>query len=250
MPPSTFTSDSPLHLAVIMDGNGRWATERGLPRSAGHTAGAEAVRRIVTAAPGAGIGTLSLYAFSADNWRRPEQEVDGLFTLFQSYLADELELLRQNGVRLTIIGRTDRLPLALRSAIRIAERGTAAGRRLHLRIAIDYSSRDALVGAANLVRGRPVDRHRLARLIGEADRGGTAPEVDLLIRTGGERRLSDFLLWESAYAELWFTDKRWPDFGETDLAAALAEFRGRDRRFGALPEPSNATQLRRAGGTR
>jgi len=250
MTSSTFGPEQSLHVAVIMDGNGRWATERGLPRSAGHAAGAEAVRRIVTAAPGAGIGTLSLYAFSADNWRRPREEVDGLFTLLQGYLADELELLRQNGVRLTIIGRTDRLPLALKAAIRLAERGTAAGRRLQLRIAIDYSSRDSLVGAANLVRGRPVDRARMARLIGEADRGGTVPEVDLLIRTGGERRLSDFLLWESAYAELWFTDKRWPDFDAVDLEGALTEFRGRERRFGALPEPSSSTQLRRAGGTR
>ena len=250
MTSSTFNSESRLHVAVIMDGNGRWATERGLPRSAGHKAGAEAVRRIVTAAPGAGIGTLSLNAFSSDNWRRPGEEVDGLFTLFQRYLAEELDLLRQNGVRLTIIGRTDRLPLVLRSAIRMAEKGTAAGRRLHLRIAIDYSSRDALVGAASLVRGRPIDRTRMARLIGEADRGGSAPEVDLLIRTGGERRLSDFLLWESAYAELWFTDQRWPDFGTADLEQALLEFNQRERRFGGLPAAPITPPLRRAGGTR
>jgi undecaprenyl diphosphate synthase len=226
---------TPFHLAVIMDGNGRWATERGLTRSAGHAAGAEAVRRIVTAAPEAGIGTLSLYAFSADNWRRPEDEVGGLLDLFQSYLGSEAERLCQNGVRLSVMGRRDRLPLALQAAIRLAERATAPGRRLHLRIAIDYSSRDTLVRAASLVKGRPVDRARFGRLIGEADRGGTVPPVDLLIRTGGERRLSDFLLWELAYAELWFTDQRWPDFGAADLAEALADFHRRNRRFGGLP---------------
>jgi undecaprenyl diphosphate synthase len=249
MVPSTLAT--PLHLAIIMDGNGRWATERGLPRSAGHAAGAEAVRRIVEAAPGAGIGTLSLYAFSADNWRRPETEVGGLFDLFQSYLAAEPPRLSEGGVRLTVMGRRDRLPFGLQSAIRLAERTTASGRRLHLRIAIDYSARDTLVAAAGQVRNRPLSRERLARLIGEADRGGRAPEVDLLIRTGGERRLSDFLLWESAYAELWFSDIRWPDFGAADLAEALKDFRSRDRRFGGLsPEAGAPQSLRRAGGAR
>jgi undecaprenyl diphosphate synthase len=211
---STSTS---IHVGVIMDGNGRWALRRGLPRSVGHHAGVEAIRRTVEAAPGLGIATLSLFAFSSDNWARPAAEVQALMALFERFLRDEAGPLRSHDVRLSVIGRRDRLPPGVVSAIAVAEALTARGTRLHLRVAIDYSSRDAILEAARLGRA-------------------PAPDVDLLIRTGGEQRLSDFLLWESAYAELFFTARMWPDFDGDDLAAAVAEFRGRERRFGALPE--------------
>jgi len=200
-----------LHVAIIMDGNGRWATRRGLPRAAGHRAGADAVRRAVEAAPDLGIGALTLYAFSSDNWRRPPSEVATLMRLFARHLHTEAPRLTANGVRLTVVGRRDRLPALLVAAIETAERATADGDRLHLRLAVDYSARAAI-------------------------RAGTLlPDVDLLVRTGGEQRLSDFLLWECAYAELWFSDRMWPDFGAADLAAAVAAFEARERRFGGLP---------------
>lgn len=200
-----------LHLAIIMDGNGRWATRRGLPRAAGHRAGADAVRRAVEAASDLGIGALTLYAFSSDNWRRPPSEVATLMRLFARHLHTEVPRLTANGVRLTVVGRRDRLPAPLVAAIEAAERTTADGGRLRLRLAVDYSARAAIRAGAIL------------------------PDVDLLIRTGGEQRLSDFLLWECAYAELWFTACMWPDFGAADLAAALAAFQARERRFGGLP---------------
>jgi undecaprenyl diphosphate synthase len=210
-----------------MDGNGRWALGRGLPREAGHRAGVETVSRIVEAAPGAGIGTLSLFAFSSDNWRRPRLEVDALMRLLAQYLEKEADRCLRNGVRLEVIGRRDRLNSSLRQAIAQAEMATAAGKRLWLRIAFDYSGRDAILAAARRVGS--LSRESLGRALG--------PPVDLLIRTGGERRLSDFLLWECAYAELVFSPRMWPDFGAADLAAAVREFRGRDRRFGAIPPP-------------
>jgi undecaprenyl diphosphate synthase len=222
-----------LHVAIIMDGNGRWATRRGLPRSAGHRAGVEAIRRVVEVAPACGIGTLSLFAFSSDNWTRPADEVAVLMDLFARFLRGEAEPLRDREVRLSVIGRRDRLPAAVGSAVALAEACTARGRRLHLRVAVDYSSRDAILG---VVRGGPLEpptREGFAIRLGEAQ-GEPAPDVDLLIRTGGEQRLSDFLLWESAYAEFVFTARMWPDFRGEDLAAAVAEFRGRDRRFGGL----------------
>ena len=200
-----------LHVAIIMDGNGRWATRRGLPRVAGHRAGANAVRRIVEAAADLGIQALTLYAFSEDNWKRPAGEVTALMRIFARYLQVETPRLAANGIRLSIIGRRDRLAPQLIAAIDSAEAATADGERLHLRIAVDYSARAAI-------------------------RAGTVlPDVDLLIRTGGEQRLSDFLLWESAYAELWFTDCMWPAFTAAILAAALRDYQARDRRFGALP---------------
>ena len=224
-----------IHVAVIMDGNGRWALRRGLPRSAGHHAGVEAIRRLVEAAPGVGIGTLSLFAFSSDNWARPAEEVQILMGLFARFLRDEAGPLKAHDVRLSVIGRRDRLPREVVSAIAAAEAVTARGTRLHLRVAIDYSSRDAILEAARLGRLDDPTRESFASRLGEAH-GAPAPDVDLLIRTGGEQRLSDFLLWESAYAELFFTTRMWPDFHEDDLAAAVADFRGRDRRFGALSE--------------
>jgi undecaprenyl diphosphate synthase len=226
---------SSLHVAIIMDGNGRWAARRGLPREAGHRAGADAVRRVVRAAPGEGIGVLTLYAFSSDNWQRPRREVDALMTLFVEYFRGEAVECRDKGVRLTVVGRRDRLPLSLRAAIGSAERATAAGQRLWLRIALDYSSRDQILRAAARLGQRAAPRARFAAELGAVGHDRRpAPDVDLLIRTGGERRLSDFLLWESAYAELLFRDLAWPDFAESDLADALADFRRRERRFGGL----------------
>jgi undecaprenyl diphosphate synthase len=228
-------ADRGLHAALIMDGNGRWASLRGLPRVAGHREGAQAVRRVVEAAPGLGIGTLTLYAFSSDNWGRPPREVSALMRLFRAYLASETARCVENGVRLRVIGRRDRLGGALLRQIQAAEAATAGGGRLHLRIAIDYSARDALLRAAALAAGEEVDRDAFAALLGRALGGDDpAPDVDLLIRTGGEQRLSDFLLWESAYAELYFTPRMWPDFGAAALGEAVDWFHGRDRRFGKL----------------
>jgi undecaprenyl diphosphate synthase len=206
-----------------MDGNGRWATSRNLPRIAGHRAGAEAVRRVVEAAPELGIRIVTLYAFSADNWKRPEQEVHALMRLFQSFLLKEVARCRENGVRLSVIGRRDRLPEPLPVLIADAEAATAHCRRLHLRIAVDYSSRDAILKAAEC----GISREKMSKRLG--------PDVDLVIRTSGEQRLSDFLLWECAYAEMHFTQTHWPDFGREDLERALSDFRCRERRYGALP---------------
>jgi len=232
------STSSSIHVAVIMDGNGRWAVRRGLPRSAGHHAGVDAIRRVVETAPELGIGTLSLFAFSSDNWARPAEEVQILMALFGRFLRDEAGPLRAHDVRLSVIGRRDRLPPEVVAAIAAAEALTARGARLHLRVAIDYSSRYAILEAARLGRRDDATRERFAVRLGEIH-GVPAPDVDLLIRTGGEQRLSDFLLWESAYAELFFTARMWPDFRGDDLAAAVAEFRGRDRRFGALPETAS-----------
>ena len=226
---------SGLHVAIVMDGNGRWATARGLPRRRGHEAGARAVRTAVEAALAHGIGTLTLYAFSADNWKRPPREVGALLALFRRYLDGERQRLVEQGIRLSIVGRRDRLPVSLLAAIEHAERDTAAGARMHLRVAIDYSARDAIVAAARLAGGTAVSRERFAELLGKVQHGGVARDVDLLIRTGGERRLSDFLLWECAYAELWFTPRAWPDFNAEILRAAIHDFAARERRFGALP---------------
>lgn len=208
-----------------MDGNGRWAAARGLPRLAGHRAGIEAARRAVRCAPDLGIGVLTLFAFSADNWKRPAEEVAGLMRLLRTYIEREAAVCLENGVRVEAIGRRDRLGEELRDAIGRAESATADGGKLRLRIAIDYSARDAIVAAARGVR--EWSREALGSALG--------PPVDLLIRTGGERRLSDFLLWECAYAELVFTRVMWPDFGEEDLRSAVREFRGRERRFGGVP---------------
>jgi undecaprenyl diphosphate synthase len=224
-----------LHVAIIMDGNGRWAMARGRGRSHGHRAGARAVRRVVEAAPGLGIGILTLYAFSADNWRRPAAEVRGLMRLFRDYLRAETERCVRNGVRLEIVGRRDRLDQTLRQAVESAEQMTRFGTRLLLRIAIDYSSRDAILRAAQCLRdGTVPGRESFTRLLAIVDHGTPVPELDLLIRTGGERRLSDFLLWEAAYAELVFTETMWPDFDADSLLAAVRDFLGRDRRFGAV----------------
>jgi undecaprenyl diphosphate synthase len=232
----TARADGGLHVAVIMDGNGRWAAGRGLPRVAGHSEGAAAVRRTVEHAPRTGIGTLTLYAFSSDNWKRPAREVAALMRLFRKHLASETPKLIENGVRLTIIGRRDRLSDSLQRAISAAEDATVRGTRLHLRVAIDYSARDLLIRAARqCAMGGEEDRDAFAEALGRAyGDAGPARDVDLLIRTGGEQRLRDFLLWECAYAELCFLDCMWPEFGEAELRGAVEWFRGRQRRYGGL----------------
>lgn len=223
-----------LHVAIIMDGNGRWAAQRGLPRVAGHRAGVAAVRRVVQCARLIGIGKLTVYAFSADNWKRPPFEVRSVLALIAAYLRWEREALRDADVRVEAIGRRDRLPRMLLREIEQCEEATSGGRGLHLRVAVDYSSREtmarAAMGAMRGLNGSSTTesvRRAIEETLREA--GG---DVDLLIRTGGEKRLSDFLLWESAYAELVFTDRMWPDFDGEDLEAAVGEFRRRERRFG------------------
>jgi len=231
---STVDRQDPLHVAIIMDGNGRWAARRGLARSAGHEAGVQAVRRVVEAAPDLGVTSLTLFAFSSDNWRRPRPEVSALMSLLRKYLRAELQRLVESETRLTVIGRRDRLPDGLSNEIARAERASHAGKRLNLQIALDYSARDAIVNAAAgwLAEDSP-SREAFGRML--AWQGcGAGSDVDLLIRTGGEKRLSDFLLWESAYAELCFVDTMWPDFGADDLARAIADFFQRERRFGGL----------------
>ncbi len=251
MSPSTLTVSrwsAPAHVAVIMDGNGRWATRRGRPRTAGHLAGARALRPIVRAAADAGVKALTLYAFSADNWARPAEEVRALMTLFARYMRAEAARCAADGVRLQVIGRRDRLDPTLRGAIAAAELATRAGRALRLRIAVDYSARDAIVAAASGCAAAPASdaraaRDRFARAVAAASHDPDPPgDVDLLVRTGGELRLSDFLLWECAYAELWFTDVLWPDFTPGDFGAALAAFAQRRRRFGALPDAEAAPE--------
>jgi undecaprenyl diphosphate synthase len=215
-----------------MDGNGRWASRLGLPRAAGHRAGAESLRGIVEAAPTLGVGTLTAYAFSSDNWKRPPEEVEMLMALLAWYLGEETPRLLSSGVRLSVIGRRDRLPAPLIDAIRNAELKTSECIRMHLRLAIDYSSREAILRATQMSGG---SMERFEEFLGAAQH-----PVDLLIRTGGEQRLSDFLLWECAYAELVFTPRMWPEFNGVDLRQAIREFHRRERRFGAIPAFTSA----------
>jgi undecaprenyl diphosphate synthase len=210
---------TPLHVAIIPDGNGRWAAARQRPRTDGHRAGATSVRRTVESAPAHGIGMMTLYAFSSDNWQRPQSEVETLMRLFEQYLRGETGRCVEEGVRVRVVGRRDRLATRLLRAIDATESATIACERLQLNLAVDYSSRDAI------------------------RRGELLPPVDLLIRTGGEQRLSDFLLWECAYAELHFIDEHWPDFGANELARAVADFHSRERRFGRVGAPMTATMV-------
>lgn len=228
-----------------MDGNGRWAGARGWPRSAGHRAGARAVRQIIEAAPGLGIGTLTLYAFSADNWQRPPREVVSLMRLLRVYLHMETDECVTRGVRLSVIGRREGLPQPLLSAMEAAEAATAGGQVLHLRLAVNYSARSAIIRAASrLDPDREPSYETFAQLLGEVDHdSGPVPDVDLLIRTGGEQRLSDFLLWECAYAELVFTPRMWPDFTADDLASAVHEYHRRERRFGRVAAPESRHRI-------
>lgn len=216
-----------------MDGNGRWAVRRGLPRFQGHAAGSKAVRRAVEAAAAdERLGVLTLYAFSAENWKRPRTEVQALMALFEEHLNSEAARCREQGVRLEVIGRRDRLRPRLVEAIERVERATAGGTRLHLRIAVDYSARDAVLRA---VADGPAAEDFERALARATFADPATPPIDLLIRTGGERRLSDQFAWEAAYAELLFLDKMWPQFSGRDLRAAVDELARRERRFGALP---------------
>jgi len=233
-----------MHVAIIMDGNGRWAERRGQRRTAGHRAGARAVRRVVEAAVRSGVRVLTLYAFSSDNWSRPREEVDALMRLLKWYLQNEIKRCVDNGVRVNLIGRRDRLGRELVRVIEHTERETAGGSRMTLQLAVDYSARESIMRAveesAAEARVEPESAgERLSRFAARIANAIRSPisdsRVDLLIRTGGERRLSDFLLWESAYAELVFVEECWPDFNEAGFNAALEEFRRRERRFGGLP---------------
>jgi undecaprenyl diphosphate synthase len=233
------TSQTGLHVAIIMDGNGRWATHRNLPRVAGHRAGVASVRRVVEQAPALDIRALTLYAFSSDNWARPAEEVRSIFWIIRAFLRLECDRLCRQGVRVEAIGRRDRIPPPLLREIERTESLTASGPTLLLRIAIDYSARASIADAVTMFASstaEPLATDRMRAIINHTLTSGCG-EVDLLIRTGGEKRLSDYLLWESAYAELFFTDRMWPDFDANDLEAAVNDFRHRERRFGAVPVP-------------
>jgi undecaprenyl diphosphate synthase len=236
VPASAVGAAPPLHVAIISDGNGRWATSQGLPRSAGHRAGAQAARRVIEAAPRLGIHTLTLFALSSANWQRPAAEVHDILRLLHEFLLVETAHCVEAGVRLSVIGRRDRVSASLRQAIADAEAATAGGTRLHVRLAVDYSAREALFQAAcRFYKATELSPESFSRVLAEVHRGGST-EVDLLIRTGGEQRLSDFLLWECAFAEFLFVRKAWPDFTAADLEAALHEFAHRQRTRGSLPD--------------
>ncbi len=227
------------HVAIIMDGSGRWATARGLPRMVGHRAGRAAVRRTILAALEHDISILTLFAFSTENWGRPEREVAELMQTFEGFFRNDAPLLASEGARISVIGRRDRLPATLLEAIQSAEAMSASNPRLSVRLAIDYSGRDAILAAARqLDASGSWSSEAFANLLAAGDPTcKPVPDIDLLIRTGGELRLSNCPLWEIAYAELYFTPCLWPDFGAAELAIALGDFRGRERRFGCLPRP-------------
>ena len=231
----------PRHVAVIMHGNGRWAEQRGLPRSEGHRAGVEAVRSVTRAAREMGVGWITLYAFSSENWNRPKAEVDALMRLPEEYFASELDEAIRNGVRIRALGRRDRLPPSVRRSIEDATARTAHNGGMQLVFALSYGGRGEIVDAVRRIlresETRSVDPESLdeksfAAHLDDAE----LPDVDLLIRTGGEQRISNFLLWQSAYAELHFSDRLWPDFGPADLADAIQVYQRRERRFGLTPE--------------
>jgi undecaprenyl diphosphate synthase len=239
-----------LHVGIIMDGNGRWARRRGLPRWRGHLAGVESVRDVVRASPDLGISVLTLYAFSSDNWKRPRGEIGRLFWLLREYCRREQDELKANGARVVAIGRRDRIPKSALAALEEAEEHTREGTTLLLRLAIDYSARWAIAQAARRialkVRTGEIEPDAITAEMLHRELAGDLPDPDLLIRTAGEQRLSDFLLWESAYAELYFSPVLWPDFRRAHLEAAVAEFRRRERRFGGLvpkPRPEPPAEL-------
>jgi undecaprenyl diphosphate synthase len=234
--------DVPRHVAIIMDGNGRWAKRQHLPRIAGHRRGVEAVRATVRACAERGVGFLTLFAFSSENWRRPAEEVALLMQLFQMALTNEVEKLHRNGVRLKVVGDTRRFDANIRRAIEQGERLTAGNRGLTLSIAANYGGRWDVLQALNAyVKANPeaaVDEAALAPYLAM----NYAPEPDLFIRTGGERRISNFLLWQLAYTELYFTDTLWPDFDAAALDLAIASYRSRERRFGRTSEQLEAAK--------
>ncbi len=225
------TRPLPRHVAIIMDGNGRWAEAQGLPRVAGHRAGADAVRAITRAARRIGLEALTLYAFSTENWGRPEPEVEALMHLLAEFLESERGEMMRNGIRLNAIGDLERLPEAVREKLRSVRAETAANGGMTLTLALSYGGRQELVQAARraaAAKGAALDASDLEAALWTAG----LPELELLVRTSGERRISNFLLWQCAYAELVFTDVLWPDFRDGELFAAIAEFQARERRFG------------------
>ncbi len=233
--PPPVPGPDPLHVAIISDGNGRWGTERGLTRTAGHRAGAAAAEKIIAAAPRLGVKTLTLFALSSANWARPAGEIRGILNILHEYLLIETSRCVADRIRLSIIGRRDRLPGALKEVIADAEASTVHGTRMHLRLAVDYSSRESIyMAACRFYKATQLSPESFANVLAEIHHGAPI-EIDLLIRTGGEQRLSDFLLWECAFAEFVFLNKRWPDFTADDLAAAIREFRSRERTRGAIP---------------
>jgi undecaprenyl diphosphate synthase len=225
-------ADVPRHVAIILDGNGRWARSRMLPRIAGHRRGLEAVRATIGNCADRGIEFLTLFAFSSENWRRPAEEVALLMQLFQLALTSEVERMHKNGVRLKVIGDLQRFDPKIRKLIEQGEKHTAGNRRLTLTIAANYGGRWDLLQAINKIEKRPIDEAMLAEHLSM----NYAPEPDLFIRTGGEERISNFLLWQLAYTELYFTDTLWPDFDAEALDAAIASYRSRERRFGRTSE--------------
>jgi undecaprenyl diphosphate synthase len=238
LPEAAGTPAVPLHVGIIMDGNGRWAAARGLPRALGHKAGAEAARRAIEAAGNAGVGWLTLFAFSSENWRRPADEVHDLTALMRAYLKSEVGALVKEGVRLRVIGERDRFGPDTVRAIASAEAATAGGTRLNLNVALSYGGRAEIASAAREVARRVaagtldperVDEDLFGGFLGTAG----MPDPDLIIRTSGEQRISNFLLWQAAYAEFVFQDVLWPDYGAAQFNAALAEYARRERRYGA-----------------
>jgi undecaprenyl diphosphate synthase len=225
-----------MHVAIIMDGNGRWASQRSLPRTLGHRAGAKAVDKVVETAARRGVSTLTLYAFSADNWRRPQPEVSALFALLRQYLKSQTARCLEQSIRINVIGRRDRMPADVLQTIELSELATAQCGGMRLRIAVDYSSQHSLMESCKrMSEEASTDRNRFRKHLADVDHAATgAPDVDLLIRTGGEKRLSDFLLWECAYAELHFVDCFWPDFDESAFTHAIKEYDRRERRFGRV----------------
>ncbi len=239
LPAQPDSAPGPQHVAIIMDGNGRWAKARGLPRVAGHRRGADAVRRVVRGAGELGVPVLTLFAFSTENWTRPADEVSDLMGLLRHYLRNELEELHRNGARLRVVGNRDGLAADIVRDISDAERLTAGNTRIDVNICINYGARDEILRAtrslarqvaAGEIRADEIDEARFERELLTAG----LPDPDLLIRTSGEQRISNFLLWQSAYAELVFVDTLWPDFGKEHLEQAIAEFRRRERRYGGV----------------
>jgi undecaprenyl diphosphate synthase len=224
----------PRHIAIVMDGNGRWASKRLMPRIAGHRQGVESLKRIVRACGERGVAELTVFAFSSENWNRPEEEVSGLMSLMLSAIGKEVERLKGEGVRIRFIGARDGLPPAIHAALEQAEQSTAVGRRIILNICFNYGGRWDIVDAVNrvLAHGQPLTEQTLTSALSLA----SSPDPDLIIRTGGEFRLSNFLLWQAAYSELYFSPLLWPDFDEAALDAAILEYASRERRFGLTSE--------------
>jgi len=241
MSPALDPSKLPRHVAIIMDGNGRWAQRRGLPRVEGHRRGAVAVREVVRAAREVGLRALTLYAFSSQNWQRPPEEVGTLMQLLRDYVIDERDEIMDNGIRLIAIGDVERLPDFVKEPLETLMRDSAGNRMMTLCLALSYGGRESIVSTTRALcelaaRGALKPEEITEDRISSALQTGGLPQLDLLVRTSGEERLSNFLLWESAYAELYFTDTFWPDFGKNELYQALDSFRRRERRFGQTRE--------------